>query len=59
MGYNNLSQLVYRREYFLIPSSGSGSSGTNYNQTDFGYSATRDPNRIKSPGSTIRASTAR
>jgi RHS repeat-associated protein len=54
MGYNNLSQFIYRREYFAIPSSGSGSSGTNYNQTDFGYSATRDLNRIKSPGSTIR-----
>ncbi|GEM_PF-1420690 len=54
IGYDNHSLMTYRRDYFSIPSSGTGTSGTNYNQTDFGYSATRDLNRIKSPGSTIR-----
>jgi RHS repeat-associated protein len=35
--YDSKSQLTWRRDYFLIPSSGPGSAGTNYNETDFDY----------------------
>jgi RHS repeat-associated protein len=35
--YDMDSQLTWQRTYFLIPSSGDGSAGTNYNETDFAY----------------------
>jgi RHS repeat-associated protein len=35
--YDINSHLTWQRTYFLIPSSGSGSAGTNYNETDFAY----------------------
>jgi len=41
------------RVYHTIPTSGEGESGTNYDQTDFEYNASRIMNRQKSPGGTI------
>ena len=51
--YDDESKLVHSRGYFDIPSSGSGGSGTNYNQTDYGYDELDRRNRIKTPGGTI------
>lgn len=51
--YDDASKLVHSRVYFDIPSSGSGSSGTNYNQTDYGYDDMDRRNRVKTPGGTI------
>ena len=42
-----------RRVYKLIPSSGTGVSGTNYDETDFGYDVMDRQNRVVSPGGTI------
>ena len=39
--------------YHTIPSSGSGSSGTNYDETDYGYTAMKRQNRVVTPGGTI------
>jgi len=41
------------RVYHTIPDSGEGESGTNYDQTDFEYNASRILNRQKTPGGTI------
>ncbi|MBC8873387.1 MAG: RHS repeat-associated core domain-containing protein [Planctomycetes bacterium] len=41
------------RVYHTIPASGEGGSGTNYDQTDFEYNASRIMNRQKTPGGTI------
>lgn len=51
--YSNLGRLLSTRSYFLIPSSGTGTSGTNYAQTDYGYDALERRNRIVSPVGTI------
>lgn len=51
--YNDESQLTHTRQYHLIPSSGEGTSGTNYEQTDYGYDEMDRQNRIKTPGGTI------
>src|SRR5262249_24926640 len=37
MQYSDGFKISSQRVYKLIPSSGSGSSGTNYDETDFGY----------------------
>jgi hypothetical protein len=37
----------------VIPSSGSGSEGTNYDETDYGYSVMKRQNRTATPGGTI------
>lgn len=42
-----------RRVYHSIPGSGSGSEGTNYDQTSFGYDAMKRRNRSETPGGTI------
>jgi RHS repeat-associated protein len=55
--YTDCCKLSSKRVYFLIPTSGSGSSGTNYNQTDFGYDTSNRQNRIKTPGGTITFTT--
>ena len=47
------TQLQYTRVYHDIPSSGDGSSGTNYAQTDFAYDAMGQRNYVKTPGGTI------
>src|SRR5262249_54194198 len=39
--FDNSGLLTFQREYYLIPASGSGSSGVNYNQADFGYDEMR------------------
>lgn len=41
------------RVYHDIPSSGAGSAGANYTETDFGYDVNKRQNRVKSPGGTI------
>ena len=41
------------RVYHLIPNSGEGQSGVNYDQTDFQYKGSQIMNRQKTPGGTI------
>ncbi len=41
------------RTYFLIPASGTGTAGTNYNETDYGYDSLKRQNVVTSPGGTI------
>jgi RHS repeat-associated protein len=42
-----------QRVYKLIPASGTGTSGTNYDETDYGYDVMKRRNRTVSPGGTI------
>ena len=42
-----------RRVYKLIPASGVGTSGVNYDQTSYGYDYMKRPNRTVTPGGTI------
>ncbi|NBR87751.1 MAG: hypothetical protein EBS84_19395 [Proteobacteria bacterium] len=51
--YDDQSNLDFSRAYHLIPPSGDGTSGTNYDQTDYGYDAMDRQNRVKTPGGTI------
>ena len=51
--YDPQNQLTGVQVYFLIPPSGGGSVGTNYNESVFGYDASGDQNRQVSPGGTI------
>lgn len=51
--YDDQNNLDFSRAYHLIPSSGEGSSGTNYDQTDYGYDAMDRQNRVETPGGTI------
>ncbi len=51
--YTDCCLLASNRKYFLIPSSGTGTSGVNYNETDFGYDVMSRRNRIATPGGTI------
>lgn len=51
--YDDESRLTHTRQYHLIPSSGAGSAGTNYEQTDYGYDVMDRQNRVKTPGGTI------
>jgi len=51
--YANSGLLTFQREYFLIPASGSGSSGVNYNETDYAYDGMESLLRQESPGGTI------
>lgn len=51
--YDYQNMVMYQRVYFLIPESGEGSLGVNYNQTDYGYDAIRRRNRVRTPGGTI------
>jgi RHS repeat-associated protein len=51
--YLDSGQLDKHRVYHNIPSSGSGSSGTNYDQTDYGYDDMKRLIRTKKPGGTI------
>ena len=41
------------RVYHTIPTSGDGSSGTNYDETTYGYDSLKRRNREVSPGGTI------
>lgn len=51
--YGDDGRLEYTRVYHNIPTLGDGASGTNYDQTDFGYDAMGRQNKVKSPGGTI------
>ena len=51
--YTDAPSVSSERVYFLIPSTGSGTAGTNYNQTLFGYDNMRRVIRVVSPDSTI------
>ena len=51
--YDDEGKLEHSRVYHTIPSSGTGSSGTNYDQTDFGYDSMDRQNMVTSPGGTI------
>ena len=50
---NNAGQLTSTRAYHTIPASGDGSSGTNYDETTFGYDAMGRQNKSVTPGGTI------
>jgi len=45
--------LAYQQVYFLIPASGPGTGGTNYNETDYLYDAMKRAVRVQAPGGTI------
>ncbi|HEY5313267.1 MAG TPA: RHS repeat domain-containing protein, partial [Pirellulales bacterium] len=51
--YDDSGDLTATRVYKLIPTSGSGTSGTNYDQTSYGYTALGLQNMVRSPGGTI------
>ena len=51
--YDNQHRTISSRVYFLIPSSGTGTEGTNFAETDFGYDALERLNRVDSPVGTI------
>jgi hypothetical protein len=51
--YNDSGQTVSTRVYFNIPSSGVGTSGTNYAETDYAYDALERQKRLATPGGTI------
>ncbi len=53
MQYADGFHLSSQRVYKLIPTSGNGVSGTNYDQTDFGYDVMERQNRVVTPGGTI------
>ncbi|MEZ5942930.1 MAG: RHS repeat-associated core domain-containing protein [Planctomycetaceae bacterium] len=48
--------LASQRVYHIIPETGEGTSGTNYDQTDFGYDLQKRRNRVVTPGGTISKS---
>ncbi|NUQ65008.1 MAG: RHS repeat-associated core domain-containing protein, partial [Pirellulales bacterium] len=50
---DNAGRLTASRAYHTIPSSGDGESGTNYDETTFGYDSMGRQNMVKSPGGTI------
>jgi hypothetical protein len=51
--YNYQHQLTGQSVYHLIPSSGSGTVGTNFGQTSYGYDALERRNLVVAPGGTI------
>lgn len=51
--YADCCHVGSQRVYHTIPDTGSGSSGTNYDQTDFGYDSMKRQVRTVSPGGTI------
>lgn len=51
--YTDCCLTVSQRVYHTIPTSGSGSSGTNYDETDYGYDVMKRRNRTVTPGGTI------
>lgn len=51
--YDNRNQLVARRVYHAIPTTGEGSPRTNYDETTFDYDLMGRQNRVRSPGGTI------
>ncbi|OAI41010.1 hypothetical protein AYO40_00590 [Planctomycetaceae bacterium SCGC AG-212-D15] len=53
MQYSDGFHLSSQRMYKLIPSSGTGSSGTNYDESDYGYDVMFRRNKSVTPGGTI------
>jgi YD repeat-containing protein len=51
--YEQCCRISSTRSYFLIPSTGVGTEGTNYNTTSFGYDQMLRRNQTTSPGGTI------
>ncbi|OYV87544.1 MAG: hypothetical protein B7Z73_09930, partial [Planctomycetia bacterium 21-64-5] len=51
--WNDSDELTATQVYFLIPASGSGTKGVNYNETDFGFDAMGRKNRVVNGGGTI------
>lgn len=51
--YTDCCFAASQRVYHTIPSSGAGSSGTNYDETDYGYDVMKRQNRTVTPGGTI------
>jgi hypothetical protein len=51
--YTDSGDLTASRVYHTIPSSGEGTSGTNYDETTYGYDAMCRQNKVKTPGGTI------
>jgi hypothetical protein len=51
--FDGNARRTYERVYHNIPSSGEGSSGTNYHQTDYAYNSMARVIDRKSPGGTI------
>ncbi|MBL8812383.1 MAG: glycosyltransferase, partial [Planctomycetaceae bacterium] len=51
--YTDCCLAVSLRVYHLIPASGPGVSGTNYDQTNYGYDVMKRRNRTVTPGGTI------
>lgn len=51
--FNDAGQQVAQRAYHTIPATGIGSSGTNYDETQFGYDGMSRLNRTVTPGGTI------
>ncbi len=51
--YNDEGDLTASRVYHTIPSSGEGTSGTNYDAASFGYDASGRQNKQATPGGTI------
>lgn len=51
--YTDCCFVASERVYKLIPSSGSGSSGTNYDEAEFGYDLMKRQYRTVTPGGTI------
>ena len=51
--YTDCCLVASRRVYKLIPATGIGTSGTNYDETDFGYDVMKRQNRQVTPGGTI------
>lgn len=51
--YTGCCLLESERVYHMIPTSGTGSSGTNYDQSSYGYDNMQRQNRATSPGGTI------
>ena len=48
-----VGRLTAGRQYFLVPASGDGTSGTNYSETTYGYDSMGRQNMQKTPGGTI------
>lgn len=53
--YTECCMAASQRVYHNIPTSGAGTSGTNYDQTNFGYDSMDRRNRVVTPGGTITA----
>ncbi|MES2790054.1 MAG: RHS repeat-associated core domain-containing protein [Planctomycetota bacterium] len=51
--YTDCCFAASQRIYHTIPASGSGSPGTNYDETDYGYDIMKRQNRNVTPGGTI------